>query len=48
MEAKLTSFPLCWPTGWKRAKYRTGSNFKSDRQRLTVAIGAQRVVSSLR
>lgn len=45
----MTNFPLSWPAGWKRTQShaRKDANFKSFKNRLTVAGGAERVIASL-
>jgi len=45
----MTNYPLSWPSGWKRTQSyaRKDANFKSFRERLSVADGAERVLHSL-
>lgn len=46
----MTKYPLAWPHGWKRmqAYQRKKSQFKNDRDRLSVAQGVDRVLDTLK
>jgi hypothetical protein len=44
---KNLSYPLHWPTGWPRAKARTGALFRRGTSRLTIADAVARVLREL-
>lgn len=45
----VTSYPLCWPAGWKRtpAGQRTRATFKSQGQQLSIADAVRRVLREI-
>jgi len=49
MISNLTSYPLCWPYGWKRTVpgYRTRARFHKEWKELSIAQGTRRVLHSL-
>jgi hypothetical protein len=45
--AQIDSFPLCWPSGWKRATTRKNGMFTKNGEWVTVSEGARRIAESL-